>query len=282
MLLERLTEQAKKDKLNIYNIAEMTKEVTRAIHLQPANSCNNSYSVAKVFTVTAIGMLQDDGILNVKDHLFPIFKDAFPPVYDKKWEKVTIEDAIKHRVGFDKGFLDIDAENIYEYGADDFLQIVLSHSLSFEPGTQRVYSDAAYYLLSRIVTAKTGRKLDDFLLERLFNPLEFQEIAWSKCPKGYPMGATGLYIRTEDMVKLGFVYLSGGMYRGKRIVSEAWVDQVLRCGYELRHFGNGNSYGKRGMNGQMLYISFDSKTAVAWHGYNRDGVDSMLELLKKD
>jgi len=91
------------------------------------------------------------------------------------------------------------------------------------------------------------------------------------------MGATGLYIRSEDMVKLGWVYLNSGMYEGKRIISETWVEQTLSCGYELCQLGNRNAYAKGGMNGQMLYISFDPKRAVAWHGYNPNGIGTLLD-----
>ncbi|MBX4270048.1 serine hydrolase domain-containing protein [Clostridium estertheticum] len=268
--------------LNIYSVSEITEKGVKTMSMQPANACNNCYSVAKLFTVTAIGMLQDDGILSVNDKIFNIFREEFPKNYDKKWEKVTIENVIKHQIGFDKGFLDIDVENIYEYGTDDFLHIVLSHQLKFEPGSYRVYSDAAYYLISRIVSAITGMKLDVFLQKRLFTPLQFQEIAWSSCPKGYSMGATGLYIRTEDMVKLGWVYLNNGEYNGKQIVSKNWVKQTLSHGYELIRQGNKNMYAKVGMNGQILYISFDTKRAIAWHGYDEtNNISILFDLLQK-
>lgn len=278
-MIEKLKELISLHKLNIYAIAEITEKGEKSIRLQPSNSCNNSYSVAKVFTATAIGMLQDDGLLNVKDLVFPIFQEAFPKNYDKKWEKVTIEHVIKHQVGFDRGFLDIDVENIYEYDTDDFLYIVLSHQLEFEPGTHCAYSDAAYYLLPRIITAKTGKKLDDFLQDRLFNPLEFQEVAWSKCPKGYPIGATGLYIRTQDMVKLGWVYLNAGMYNDKHIISEKWVKQALSCEYGLSRQGDQNAYTKGGMFNQMLYISLEPKIAIAWHGYNPEDINLLYNYL---
>lgn len=278
-MIEILKEQASLHGLNMYGIAEITEKGAESIRMQPCNACSNSYSVSKLFTATAVGMLQDDGILNVKDLVYPIFRDVFPENYDNKWEKVTIENVLQHQMGIASGFLDIDVEDINEYGTDDFLYVVFSHPLDYKPGTYTAYSDAAYYLLSRIVSAKCGMKLDDFLFDRLFNPLQFQEIAWSKCPKGYPMGATGLYIRTQDMVKLGWVYLNKGMYNNKRIISEEWLGQSLANEYGLRRIDSLNSYGKGGMNGQMLYFSYDTKTAVAWHGYNEKGIEALNNCL---
>ena len=57
--------------------------------------------------------------------------------------------------------------------------------------------------------------------------MRFKEFAWSRCPFGYSIGATGLYLRTEDVVKLGILYLNKGMWKEERIISEACVNLVL-------------------------------------------------------
>jgi CubicO group peptidase (beta-lactamase class C family) len=82
------------------------------------------------------------------------------------------------------------------------------------------------------------------------------------------MGATGLYLRTEDMVKLGILYLNKGLWKGTRVISEEWVDLVLEQGYEFKDQGNGWA-GKGGMNGQMLTFHTKKGLAVAWHSYDR-------------
>ena len=71
------------------------------------------------------------------------------------------------------------------------------------PDTERRYNDAVYYILSRIVNKVSGKTLFPFCWENIFLPLAFKEAAWSCCPKGHAIGATGLYIRVEDMTKLG-------------------------------------------------------------------------------
>ena len=58
-MINELAEKAKEYGLNIYSIAVMDGDGIRTVQLQPANRCNNSYSVAKAFTMTAIGMLWD-------------------------------------------------------------------------------------------------------------------------------------------------------------------------------------------------------------------------------
>ena len=150
----------------------------------------------------------------------------------------------------------------------------------YAPGTESRYSDAAYYLLSRVFTAKSGEKMDDYLLTHLFYPLGFREMAWSKCPMGYPMGATGLYVYTEDLAKLGVLYLNRGLYHGKQLVSAEWVETVLREGYEFAKTPGGG-YGKGGMYGQMLIFYPKQDRVVAYHSFGGDGLVSYLDAVAK-
>ncbi len=271
MLLEKIKQAIAENNWNMYDIAVLDANGIHTLQNQPANACNNSYSVAKLFTVTALGMLWDAGKLDFEERIRDIFSEEFPKEYDPNWDKVTVDHVMRHRFGTDSGYLDIDVEDINSYGTDDFLQVVFRQPLPHEPDTHFQYSDAAYYLLSRVVTKKTGEKLDDFLMSRLFWPLRYQEVAWSKCPKGYPMGATGLYIRAQDMVKLGGVYLYAGEYGSRRYLSREFVRLAMERGYELGKVGDTGVCGKGGMCGQMLLLSQAAGVSVAWHGCEEAG-----------
>lgn len=246
--------------------------------ITPANKTNNCYSVSKAFTVTALGLLYDDGLLSVDERPVDIFKDKLPENMDPKWEQVTLDHVMRHRWGIEHGFLDIDRDELSEYEEkygtrDDFLRIVLSARLPLTPGDDsedaRRYSDAAYYLLSRVVTEKTGKTLFEFMREHFFTPMQFEEAAWSTCPMGYSMGATGLYVRTPDMAKIGQLYLNGGVYNGRRYLSEEWCKKVTERGYELRR-NTPNSFSKGGMKGQQLFVNDKYGFVVTWLGYDTD------------
>lgn len=266
-MINDIARKAAEENLNIYSIAVMDETGINEVRIHPADLCTNSYSVAKAFTVTAVGMLWDRNMIRVEDKVFDILKEEFPDEFDPKWKDVTVEHLMTHKAGFDRGFLDIDVENISDYPSDDFLKVVLSEPLLHAPGTHYKYSDAVFYLLSRIVTKISGQRLDDFMRSVLFGTMGYQELAWSTCPHGYCMGATGLYLRTEDMVKLGFAYANEGRYNGKTIVSPGWVRLVLERGYEFVQYGDTGIYAKGGMYGQMLCFSPKNHMACAWHGY---------------
>ena len=235
--------------------------------INPANPNCNCYSVAKVFTVTAIGILYDKGLLTPETLVTEILKEFLPINIDDKWNKVTIHNLLLHKVGFECGMLDIDSEDASLYSTSDYLKIVFSTNLKYEPGTVHQYTDASYYVLSRVVAKLSGMDMNAFLRSVLMEKMKFKELAWSTCPQGYSIGATGLYIRTEDMVKLGILYLNKGIWMGERIISEKWVDLVISNGYEFHNIGNG-WYAKGGMCGQFLMFNYNLGKALACHSYD--------------
>lgn len=238
--------------------------VTREfIHCNP---CQDSYSCAKAFTLTAIGMLHDAGKLSLDEKITDILAPYCVDNMSERWNKITVDMAIRHHMGLPGGYLDIDCKKVEDYG-EDFLANVFSFPIE-EPDSY-IYTDAAYYVLARVVTQRAGMPIEDYLWKKLFLPLQFREVAWSCCPKGYAMGATGLYLRSEDLVKLGAVYLNGGSYMGHQIVSEAWVNTVLQRGY-LQTIGSAGAYGHAGMRGQMVMILPEQRLAVAWHGFSSE------------
>lgn len=262
--------RAREAGLNVYFIAEGDSEGNiRKQTCVPANPCCNGYSMAKAFTVTAIGMMYDRGLLTPETRVADILGEYIPSDADPKWQKVTLHNLMLHYVGYDQSnLLDIDAQDATQYGSTDYLKLAFSAPLPHEPGTVHKYTDAAYYILSRVVAKVGGVEMAEMLRPIFMETMKFKEYAWSVCPQGYAMGATGLYLRTEDVVKLGILYLRRGDWFGTRIISEEWVDIVLKNGYELKDKGNG-WYGKGGMRGQMLTFNPERGIAVAWHSYEK-------------
>ena len=114
------------NKLNPYFICEADSNYNiRKEMINPANPNCNCYSVAKAFTVMAIGMLYDKGLLTPESLLTDILSNHIPKNIDPKWHKVTIHHLMKHKVGFGCGMLDIDCEDASLYPSTDYLQLVL-------------------------------------------------------------------------------------------------------------------------------------------------------------
>lgn len=257
-------------KSNTYFICVGDKEYNiKKEVIVPANPTCNCYSVAKAFTVLAIGLLYDKGLIKLDTLLVDILNKYIPNNIDEKWFKVTIHDVLTQKVGFGSGLLDIDCDDASLYKTLDYLDIVFNTKLKYEPGTVYQYTDAAFYLLSRVVYEVSGIELCDFLRPILMGKMKFKELAWSKCPYGYSIGATGLYLRTEDMIKLGILYINNGKWKDERIVSEEWINLVITNRYEFSHIKDG-WYAKGGMRGQLLMFNRDKGKSIACHGYESD------------
>ncbi len=261
---------------HILHAVEIKDDIESEALFIPVHTAHDCYSVAKVFVVTAIGMLYDDGLLHPDDIITERLADLCPPNMDQAYRLLTIDHTLRHCLGLPAGYLDIDISHPDAFGTD-FLTHILTTPPEYTPGTVSVYTDAAYYLLARLVEKISGLSLETFLWKRLFTPLGFREAAWSKCPEGHAMGATGLYLHTADMAKLGLLYLNHGMYNNTKILSEEWVDLVLSRGYELHSCCNHTAYAKRGMYGQMLMILPEQNRVIAWHACEPENMSALTE-----
>lgn len=266
-LLDALNEYLKTLPFKIIRFSEADADGnTETLICTDASSCQNCYSVAKTFTMTAIGILYDKGLLKPEDKICDILRDEIPDGIDPRWYENTIDRALTHRLGLPEGFLDIDCNRSTDF-TDDYLRYLFLYPLACTPGTKKTYSDGAFYLLSCIVEKISGMSLDNFLWKELFVHMEYQEMAWSHCPKGHAMGATGLYLSSDDIVKLGVLYVNNGVYKGKRLLSEEWVKLVLDRSYALNPDETGKVYSKGGMFGQILFIIPSEKKAYALQSF---------------
>lgn len=138
----------------------------------------------------------------------------------------------------------------------EFFKIPVVH----KPGTVYVYTSAASYMLSAIVTKVTGQTMHDYLKPRLFEPLDIEGEIWDMGPEGINPGGNGLSCKVVDLLKLGVLHLQKGMWKGKRVLPETWVDDATRAygdsnyGYHWVTGPEGEFYAM-GLFGQLILIS---------------------------
>ena len=75
------------------------------------------------------------------------------------------------------------------------------------PGTQYAYDSMVSYMLSAIVQRVTGKKLTEYLQERVFTPMNVTEWAWEESPEGINTGGWGVHIQPESLAKFGQLLL---------------------------------------------------------------------------
>ncbi len=235
--------------------------------------CSNCYSISKNFTATAVGLAYDRGLLTLDDSVADIFKDELPDEYDDNLKRVKIRHLLTQTMGLETGCL-FEGDR-YTHGTGDFVKFALSRPLPNAPGEKFVYSNSTFYLLSRAVEKLSGLPLDLFLRKHLFSALNITSFAWERCPKGHAMGATGFYLPTADLLKLGILYCNGGVWEGERLLSEQWVGLATakRPEYEglptaLSFWFIDGGYMGSGAFGQTLLVYPERKLVFAAHSYD--------------
>ena len=180
------------------------------------------YSLSKSFTSTGIGIAVDEGLLSVNDRVIDYFPGKFP---DDPGENLR-EMRIRHLLSMNAGHEVEPMAPLEDLFAGDMARFFLNSPVEHKPGSHFAYSSIATFMLSSILQTVCGQPLLEYLRPRLLEPLGFDDVFWDAVPGGVNMGGWGLMVRLEDVAKLGQLYLNKGVYNGKRILSEQWVDEA--------------------------------------------------------
>lgn len=159
-----------------YGWAEEDKE----LEMKPSHIMRMA-SVSKLITAAGVMVLQDKGMISIKDTVFgpsgilhgtPL--DSL--IKDKNCHKITVEHLLRHQGGFfrDPLFSSRDIMHLMQLDhapeADDFFRFVLPKRLRFMPGEWEKYSNFGYLLLSRIIEEVAGKSYEAFIKEDVLLP----------------------------------------------------------------------------------------------------------------
>jgi CubicO group peptidase (beta-lactamase class C family) len=110
---------------------------------------------------------------------------------------------------------------------DDPVAAVLAREFRSEPGTFN-YNDGQAHVVGAVVEAATGRRLDEYAREVLFEPLGITWFDWRGDALGRPAAAWGLRLLPRDVARLGAMISNDGRWRGLQIVPEKWLGETMQ------------------------------------------------------
>ena len=234
-----------------------------------------THSMCKSVTGMAIGLLVYEGKIKLDDKIEDIFGKKGPLSYIFS-KGLTV----RHLLTMSSGVEFNESGSVL---CNDWKKQFLESSTKFTPGTAFEYNSMNSYMLSAIVTEVTGESMFDYLKPRIFEPLGIKRAFWESCPQNITKGGWGLYLRLEDMAKLGQLYLNNGTYDGKVILPEEWVKEsttmqiatgeVTAPGYGFQLWNSSSRIGAytfNGMLGQNVYVFPDVNMMIVTNAGNED------------
>lgn len=161
-----------------------------------------------------------------------------------------------------------------------------------EPGTVFAYSQPCTYTLASIIQRNAGMPLTEYLRPRLLDPLGIGPVGWHTFPPGREQGFSGLHARTEDIAKLGLLYLQHGRWDGAQLIPAEWADEATsrqvsnpgeanpdwRQGYGFQFWMSRHGYRGDGAFGQFCVILPEQDTVIVTTAYTL-GMQAMLDAM---
>ena len=255
-------------------------------------------STTKSVMSILIGIAIDKGILDINEPIMTIFSDKNITNISPEKNAITIEHLLQMQSGlqWNEGtepilYTLLDQNNItlftntsYDFfmkewplnqkmdvwislKSNDPVKYILDKLMANNPGEGHFkYNTGVSYLLSAILEKKSGMYTVDFADKYLFSPLNITEYHWWKDDTNTTTGGFGLWLKPQDMLKIGFLYLNNGKWFGKEIVSSDWIKQSSKpyhtfiSGYKTFGYGyqwwtsDSDIYFSMGFGNQLIII----------------------------
>lgn len=240
-----------------------------------AQTLHDVRSISKSVVSLLFGIALDRQLIaGVDDHIFDYFPDHAALSTAEK-DRIRLRHLLSMTSGLAwderRPYTDPANSEIMMIRSPEPYRFVLERRIWNAPGEAWNYSGGSTQLLAGVLQAATGRPLADFAREALFDPLGITDFEWVTMPaSGEAAAASGLRLRPRDMAKIGQLVLDRGVWNGRRIISEAWLEESTgaraegwfpyRYGYQW--WVGESKIGERtvawiagwGLGGQRIYI----------------------------
>jgi len=303
--LARLIESVgtyKQDSLMIVRHGRIVAEAYYAPYVAGISHDLRSVTKSVVSTLTAIELQR--GLLDSVEHpVVDLFPDKKISNVDDNKKAMTVQSLLDMTSGIDwkeKAYTP-DETIMRMYQSPDRTEFVLSQPMSSAPGSQFYYNSGNPYVLSALITKKTGQSAFDFARKELFEPLGITSAKWGRVDaQGVTDGEAGLSLAPHDMARIGYLYLHNGTWDGKQIIPSSWVDKVKEGKVPATfgfHYANlwwslpeKGAYMARGRHSQMIVVLPKLDVVAVMTGILRDDeyysvsrlVDDIANSVKSD
>ena len=186
-----------------------------------ASFVHSLYSLSKSFTSTAIGLLVKEGKLDIHAKVVSFFPKDLPEQLPENLQLMTVRHLLTMNTGHGE-----DTMPKMSAASEPWVRTYLAQPVPYAPGSHFLYNTGNTYMLGAILYQVTGLTLEQYLGPRLFQPLGISDYDWETSPQGLNTAGYGLRVKTEDIARLGQLYLQKGKWGDAVILPAAWVEEA--------------------------------------------------------
>jgi CubicO group peptidase (beta-lactamase class C family) len=247
-------------------------------------SLQTSFSAAKSFVSTLVGIAIDEGLI---ESLEDPVTDYLPELAerDPRFKSITVRHLLTMSSGirYEEGGFPSLGDDTYTYYGVDLRDVALNRTrIEQPPGLAWQYNNFHPLLLGLVLERATKTSVSDFMARRLWQPLGAEaDATWSLDSEssGFEKLESGVNARPVDYARFGLLLLHKGEWNGRRIVSEDWVrsatgadpatDSAYYHGYRYFWWLDVERPGRfyaMGKYGQYIYVAPDADAVIVRFG----------------
>lgn len=208
------------------------------------NDLHDCRSISKSITSLCIGIAIDKGLIKNVDEPIEQYFPEYNRYFDTQKRQITIKQLLTMTAGFDWNedisYRDFKNSELQMDLSSDPIKYILSRPIVAAPGTKWNYNGGESQLLAQIIVKVSGMTIDKFAEQYLFNPLSIDIYDWLKLKENMPAAASGLRLRSRDLLKIGMLYMNNGIWQNKQIIAKDWTTTSLM---PIVSRGNEKGYG---------------------------------------
>lgn len=183
-----------------------------------AGFCHRQYSQTKSFVSVAIGLLEEDGKLCLDDTIASYFPEKIENPLPPYLQQLTIRQMLTMETCSK-------VPNWFKHTDPDRTHLYFNENIAPIPAGMRFkYDSPASQVLSSLVEKLSGKRLFDFLNDRIFCHLDaFHTATILKTPNGDSFGDSAMVCTARDMAAFGRFVMNYGTWNGQRLMNEAYL-----------------------------------------------------------
>lgn len=243
------------------------------------DSKTNSFSVAKSIVTSALGKAIDLGMI---PNLDTKVMDYLPELTGEFANEVTVGDLASMASGqkWDEHYYGPTSVTTQAYFKKDLRKLMLSLPIENRPGEKFIYQSGDTQLLAMVLEKATKMTLADFLSQYFWQPMGMEQDAlWQidHADDGIEKAYCCIASNARDFAKFGKLYMQGGMWNGKQILSTAFVFLSINprfkdspqygYGWWLSTYKNKHIYYMRGHLGQFVIVIPEDELIIVRLGH---------------